>query len=155
MNARWHDLTFDRLKDGGIHLEQQSGCEEPSVIHLHPEQVLSIARHLCGMQPETAKQVQELERRIAVLTDKLQNIVCDGGFRSDVLERTSDGLWYLSKLDAALDLALEYDGGRLEPETPPDAQNPPTASANASSKAKAPEMPAIKPSDDGQLGLAV
>ena len=60
MKARWHDLIIDRLPDGGIHLEQQSGCDEPNVIHLHPEQLLFIARQLCGMKPETAGKVAEL-----------------------------------------------------------------------------------------------
>lgn len=117
MNTRWHDLIIDRLKDGGIHLEQQAGLQEPSVIHLHPEQVLFIARRLCGMKQETAAQVADLERRVAVLTDKVQNIVCNKAFRSDLLEGLSDGYEHLAKLDALLDLALEFDGGRLMPES--------------------------------------
>ena len=64
MNTKWHDLIIDLLPDGGIHLEQQSGCEEPSVIHLHPEQILFVARRLCGMKPETAEKVADLEREV-------------------------------------------------------------------------------------------
>lgn len=116
MNTRWYDLIIDRLPDGGIHLEQQSGVDEPNVIHLHPEQVLFIARQLCGMKPETTEKVADLERRIAVLTDKLQSIVCNSAFRGDIIERCGDGFEYLTKLDSVLDLALEFDGGRLEPE---------------------------------------
>lgn len=127
MSTRWHDLIIGRLPDGGIHLEQQSGCDEPSVIHLHPEQLLFITRQLCGMKPETAGKVAELERRIAVLTDKLQSIVCNKAFRSDLIERVSDGFEYLARLDGLLDLALEFDGGRLEPEykeAPDDDEKP-------------------------------
>lgn len=115
--TRWHDLIIDRLEDGGIHLEQSAGVEEPNVIHCHPEQLLFIARQVCGMKPETAERITELERRIAVLTDKLQNVVCESRFRESVLNGCSDGLYYLAKIDAVLDLALEFDGGRLEPET--------------------------------------
>lgn len=116
MNTRWHDLIIDRLDDGGIHLEQQSGVDDPNVIHLHPEQFLFVARRLCGMKPETAEKVAELERRIAVLTDKLQDIVCSSDFRNDLVRRVGDGFEYLAKLDGLLDLALEFDGGRLKPE---------------------------------------
>jgi len=116
MNTRWHDLIVDRLPDGGFHLEQQSGVDDPNVIHLHPEQLLFVSRQLCGMRSETAQQVDELERRIAVLTDKLQNIVCNKAFRSDLIERCGDGFEYLARFDALLDLALEFDGGRLEAE---------------------------------------
>ena len=116
MNTRWHDLIIGRLPDGGIHLEQQSGIDEPNVIHLHPEQVLFVARRLCGMKMEAAEMVAELERRISVLTDKLQNIVCNKAFRSDLIEGIGEGFEYLAILDGLLDLALEFDGGRLEPE---------------------------------------
>lgn len=116
MNTRWHDLIIDRLKDGGVHLEQQSGLNEPSVIHIHPEQLLFIAHQLYGMKPETVSKVVDLERRIAVLTDKLQNIVCNKAFRSDLIESIGEGFEYLAKLDGLLDLAFEFDGGRLEPE---------------------------------------
>jgi hypothetical protein len=115
MNTRWHDLKIDRLEDGGIRLEQ-SDCGEDCVIYLHPEQLLFIARQLCGMKPETAAKAADLERRIAVLTDKLQNIVCNKAFRSDLIEGIGEGFEYLAKLDGMLDLALEFDGGRLEPE---------------------------------------
>lgn len=43
MNTRWHDLIIDRLPDGGIHLEQHSGVDDPNVIHLHPAQLRYIA----------------------------------------------------------------------------------------------------------------
>lgn len=114
-NTRWHDLKVDQLEDGGIRLEQ-SDCGEDCVIYLHPEQLQFIARKLCGMKPETATKAADLERRIAVLTDKLQNIVCNKAFRSDLVKGMGEGGEYLAKLDGLLDLALEFDGGRLEPE---------------------------------------
>lgn len=156
MNTRWHDLIIDRLDDGGIHLEQQTDLDDPNVIHLHPEQLLHIARQLCGMKPETAGKVAELERRIAVLTDKLQSLVCNAAFRSDLLERCGDGFEYLAKLDAILDLALEFDGGRLEPEykeAPNDAEKP-IYPHSAITQAKKTQQGAITEAGE-QLGLAV
>jgi len=156
MNTRWHDLIIDRLPDGGIHLEQQSGIDDPNVIHLHPEQLLFVARQLCGMTSHTAEQVQELERRIAVLTDKLQNLVCSKAFRSDLIEQIGDGFEYLAKLDGLLDLALEFDGGRLElgHTQSPDDDNKPICPPSAVAQAKQ-KRPRTIAEGGEQLGLAV
>lgn len=112
---KFYDTSFSSQPDGSVRL-MQSDCGEDCIIDLHPEQLLFIARRLCGMKPETAGKVTELERRIAVLTDKLQNLVCNKAFRSDLIEGVGDGFEYLAKLDGLLDLAMEFDGGRLEPE---------------------------------------
>lgn len=126
MINRFYDLTFIQQADGSIRLTQSDQGED-YVIDAHREQILFVARQLCGMKPQTADTVAELERRLAVLTDKLQYIVCNAAFRSDLLERCGDGFEYLAKLDAILDLALEFDGGRLEPEykeAPDDDEKP-------------------------------
>ena len=149
MNTKWHDLIIDRLPDGGIHLEQQSGCEEPSVIHLHPEQIMFIARRLCGMKPETAEKVADLERRIAVLTDRLQDFACNTFMRGEIIDRLGHGFEYLAKLDAVLDLAIEFDGGRLTPGEPPDEE--PVPEQKPTSKFR----PGPPPKNGQQLGLAV
>lgn len=119
---RFYDLSFSRQPDGSIRL-MQSDCGEDYILDMHQEQLLYIARQLCGMKPETANQVADLERRIAVLVDKLQRVVCDDYFRKDLLNECGDGLEYVAKLDAVLDLALEFDGGRLEPEYRENAAN--------------------------------
>ena len=116
MTTRFQDLAYEQLPDGTIRLEQRDYSGEEVVIDLHPEQILFIARRLCGMKQETAERVSDLERRIAVLADKVQNIVCDKAFRSDTNECCPVGGEYLAKLDALLDLAYEYDGCRLVPE---------------------------------------
>jgi len=156
MNTRWHDLIINRLEDGCIHLEQQSGIDAPNVIHLHPEQILFVARSLCGMKPETAGKVAELERRIAVLTDKLQSFICNSAFRSDLIEGIGEGFEYLAKLDGLLDLAMEFDGGRLEPEyKEADADDDkPIYPPSAITQAKKAQPSAIA-EGGGQLGLAV
>ena len=149
MNTKWHDLIIDLLPDGGIHLEQQSGCEEPSVIHLHPEQIMFVARRLCGMKPETAEKVADLERRIAVLTDRLQDFACNTFMRGEIIDRLGHGFEYLAKLDAVLDLAIEFDGGRLTPGDPPEEE--PVPEQKPTSKFR----PGQPPKNGQQLGLAV
>lgn len=118
MNIRFQDLNHYQLDDGTVRLEQIGYAGEETVIDAHPLQITFIARQLCGMKPETANQVADLERRIAVLTDKLQSIVCKSEYRSEVIEGLDIGFELMAKLDGLLDLALEFDGGRLNPEPP-------------------------------------
>lgn len=152
---KFHDLTFSRQPEGSIRLVQ-SDCGEDYIIDLHPEQILFIARQLCGMKSEAANKVAELERRLSVLTDKLQNIVCNKAFRSDLIERCGDGFEYLAKLDALLDLALEFDGGRLEPEFKevPEDDEKPIYPPSAITQAKKMQPSAIAEGCE-QLGLEV
>lgn len=156
MNTRWHDLIVDRLGDDGIRFEQRTGIDDPNVIHLHPEQVLFVARQLCSMKPETAEKAEDLERRIAVLTDKLQDIVCNKAFRNDLIEGIGEGFEYLAKLDGLLDLALEFDGGRLEPEYKESGadDSKPIYPCSPIAQAKKAQPSAIAEAG-GQLGLEV
>lgn len=169
MSNRFHDLTFQRQPDGSIRL-LQSEVGEDYIIDLHPEQLLFIAHQLCGMKPETAHKVAELERRIAVLTDKLQNLVCNKAFRGDLIEYIGEGFEYLTKFDGLLDLAMEFDGGRLEPEykeAPADGEKPThprstigqakqTPHPSQQGTGKAPTPPVTDAADsDGQMGLPV
>lgn len=152
---RLFDLSFSRQPDGSIRLVQ-SDCGEDYIIDMHPEQLLFIARRLCGMRPDTADTVAELERRIAVLTDKLQSFVCNGAFRSELIERCGDGFEWLARLDCLLDLALEFDGGRLEPEYKESASgdDKPLHPPSAIAPAKKTQPSAIAEGGE-QLGLAV
>ena len=61
MNTRWHDLIVKRLEDGGIHLEQQ--YLEPSVIHLHPQQLRHVAEQFGLVAPNYPD--DELSKRLA------------------------------------------------------------------------------------------
>lgn len=153
--TKFYDLTFILQADGSIRLTQSDHGDD-YIIDLHPEQVLFIARQLCGMTSHTAEQVQELGRRIAVLTDKLQNIVCNKAFRSDLIEQIGDGFEYLAKLDGLLDLALEFDGGRLEPDhtQSPDDDDKPIYPPSAIAQAKQ-KLPRVIAEGGEQLGLAV
>jgi len=155
---KFYDLDFERMADGAICLTQQCSVDEPNVVLAHPEQITFIARQLCGMKPEKANQVADLERRIGVLTDKLQNLVCNSAFRSDLIERLGDGFEYIAKFDGILDLAMEFDGGRLKPEYPDDqlevasAQKPVSPDA-AISQSKKMQSSAIAKALDGNQDL--
>lgn len=153
---KFFDLSFSRQPDRSVRLVQDDRMGEAAIIDLHLEQILFIARQLCGMKPETAHKVAELERRIAVLTDKLQNIVCNKAFRSDLIEGLGDGFEYLAKLDSIVDLALEFDGGRLEPELKEahEDDDKPIYPCSAITQAKK-TQPSATVEADGQLGPEV
>jgi len=139
---RFYDLAFIKQSDGSIRLTQSDHGED-YIIDAHPEQILFIARKLCGLKHETAQQVSDLERRIAVLTDGLQKLVCADWFRNDVIDRCSDGVEILCRLDALLDLAFEFDGGRLQPSEPPaDEHIAPQAATTAIGAPKVSTQPA-------------
>lgn len=129
------DISFVRCSDGEICLTQSENGED-SVIVLAPEQVKYIARRLCGFKEGDAQRVEELERRLAVLADKIQNLACSSWVRNELLERDTEGDLILTRLDALADLALEFDGGRLKPESPDDEK--PICPPNGVAPVKAP-----------------
>ena len=65
------------------------------------------------MQTDTGQKLADAERRLSVLTARLNNIVCDDFMRRELIERCGDGPLYLERWDGLLDLAIEFDGGRL------------------------------------------
>lgn len=113
-NQRFHDLTFDLLDDGTVKLTQ-TDCGEDYIITAHPEQIAFIARRVCGMSITTAEQVEDLERKLSVLTDRLEHLVTADWFRKGIINECGDGIEMIAKLDGLLDLAVEMDGGRLLP----------------------------------------
>ena len=117
-NQHFHDLSFDLQDDGTVKLTQ-TDCGEDYVITAHPEQIVFVARRLCGMSITTAAQVEDLERKLSVLTDRLERLVTDKWFRKGIIEECGDGIEMIAKLDGLLDLAVEMDGGRLLPSEPP------------------------------------
>ncbi len=153
MNTRWHDLIIDRLPDGGIHLEQQSGVDEPNVIHLHPAQLRHVAETFGLVAPNYP--ADEMSKRLAEQLCTILRELEDERRRSPSLDLT------YTKLDAwcsALpDDIFPHHVWEDEDDGKPiyGAHKPPTASANASGKPKASTAPAVASSDDGQLGLAV
>ncbi len=123
-NQHFHDLAFDLMDDGTVKLTQ-TDCGEDYIITAHPEQIVFIARQLCGMNSATASQVQDLERKLSVLTDRLERLVTDRWFRDGIIDGCADFAEMLASLDGLVDLAVEMDGGRLlpsdpKPEPPPE-----------------------------------
>ena len=116
-NQRFHDLSFSLMDDGTVKLTQND-CGEDYIVTAHPEQINFIARRLCGMKDTTAEQVQELERKLSVLTDRLERLVTDDWFRNGIIDGCGDFAEMLARLDGLVDLAIEMDGGRLLPSEP-------------------------------------
>lgn len=113
-----HEISFEQISDGSIRLEQQSGHGERDVILLHPEQLRFIARRMAGMKSETAALVQDLERKLSVITDRLEHLVTDDWFRKGIINECGDGVEMMVRLDGIVDLCVEMDGGRLLPSEP-------------------------------------
>lgn len=135
-----YEVSYEILDDGTVALEQQSGVDEPNVIWLHPEQVRFIARRVCGMSEATAAKVKDLERKLSVITDRLEQLVTADWFRKGVINECDDGIEMIAKLDGLVDLAVEMDGGRLLPDEPKPEE----------------KQPASKPKGDvAQLGLGI
>lgn len=70
------------------------------------------------MNNTTAEQVQDLDRKLSVITDRLENLVTADWFRKDILDGCGNGIEILAKLDGLVDLCIEMDGGRLLPSEP-------------------------------------
>ncbi|HLO63486.1 MAG TPA: hypothetical protein VK165_11065 [Azonexus sp.] len=126
MNNRFFDLAWNRQPDGAIRLTQ-TDCGDPYIVDAHPEQILFIARQLCGMKPDDANKVAELERRLSILTDRMEGLVTADWFRSQIIDHCGDGIEIVTKLDALLDLAIEFDGGRLLPSETNMPTTPPSS----------------------------
>lgn len=91
MNTRWHDLIVERLEDGGIHLEQHAGLQEPSVIHLHPQQLRHVAEQFGLVVPNYPD--DELTKRLAEQLCKVYlEMADDFRYLSDSLEDAFDRL---------------------------------------------------------------
>jgi len=116
-NQHFHDLTYSLMDDGTVKLTQ-TDCGEDYIVTAHPEQLRFITRRLCGMPEATASQVQDLERKLSVLTDRLERLVTDKWFRDGIINDCGDGIEMIAKLDGLVDLAIEMDGGRLLPSEP-------------------------------------
>lgn len=111
---KFYDLSFSNQPDGSIRL-MQSDHGEDYIIDMHPEQILFIARRLCGMKPETAERVKDLERKLAVLDNRIAAIVLDDTLRDEIVRRIGDGFEIIQRLDSLYDLAVEFTVG-LEPD---------------------------------------
>jgi hypothetical protein len=109
---KMYGLSFSRQSDGAIRLSQGAGAKESSFV-LAPSQLSYIARRVAGLDESDSARVADLERKLGVLASRIEKIACDDNLRNDIAEHCRDGLWIISQLDGLLDLAVEFDGGRL------------------------------------------
>ena len=162
--TKFHDLDFKKLSDGSIRLTQDDRMGEASIIDMHPEQVLFIARQLCGMKPETAAVVKDLERKLAVLDTRIAAIVLDDTLRTEIVRRIGEGFEILQRLDALYDLGVEftvgldpdYDHPNLLPKsTPATTKAPATTNPSAPTPEPQKTQPSAIVQATEQLGLDV
>lgn len=118
-----HNFTATKYGDQ-ITVEQDNGLGEVHSIALNVDQLVLIARHARVDNRETFV-VEDLRRKIAVLTSRLTSLVEAQWFRDSVVSG-QEGIEAMSTLDGIHALALEFDGGRLLPDDdPPDEPSPP------------------------------
>lgn len=116
------DVEFFQFADGTIQLSQPQGLDDPSVIYLHPSQLEFIAETFVG------RREGELKRRLSILADRLEELVTAKWLRKAITDECSDGVEIVCRLDGLLDLALEFDGGRLLPKDAPKEEPQPAIS---------------------------
>lgn len=125
--SKFYDLHHTLMPDGSVHLIQ-SDCGEDTTIAAHPEQLRYIAQQVSGRVITTRPDyAADLERRLSILAERLQELIVDKWLRTEILDRCSDGGEILCRFDSLLDLALEFDGGRLLPEYGEEVHEAPTA----------------------------
>ena len=112
---QFFDVMFSRTNDRAVRLEQIDYAGESAVILLHPAQLKHIALQLCGFREETEGRIEDLQRRISILSDHLERLITAKWFLKPALE-SDDGCESLTKFDGLTDLAIEFDGGRLMPD---------------------------------------
>lgn len=151
-SIKFHGVEAERLADGSIRLTQQSGSSKPDQVILHPDELVRVGRALLGSS--TDKRLQEKERQIAVLADRLSDIVCSAHFRNEIISRCGSGDVFLTKLDALTDLAFEWSGIPLLPCYIDDEQAPPAPTHEDNDKPSTPNEQARADDPSGlQMGL--
>lgn len=110
MKEHFPNLAFEVQGNGFVVLEQWQN-QERVAIDVHPQQLAHIGRALFNGKNPAAERIEELERRLAVLSEKIQDFVMDDYNRGEIIERCGSGDVMLAQLDALRDLAWEFDGG--------------------------------------------
>lgn len=110
MKEHFPDLAFE-VQDNGLIALAQWQNHEKVVIDVHPQQLAHIGRALFKGKNPATERIEELERRLAVLSEKIQDFVMDDWNRGEIIERCGSGDVMLAQLDALRDLAWEFDGG--------------------------------------------
>ncbi len=130
--AKMHDLTFRKLEDGTIQLEQQWGIDDPVTIEVHPSQLRHVAEAVGLLEPaKPPGQPRALKKRLERLRSRLVDIHDDlaaapiypPGSGSSADDPEVQALWdAVVALEDVMDDYFEEPGD--ETETAPDG-NPP------------------------------
>lgn len=107
--------------EGDTVILEQRDCGELSVIHLAEEQLLMLADKLRGIVRSSPEERES--RKLRVLFEQLEALVCDTGFRTTLLDGQRYTDW-LEKIDALHNLAFEFAYG-LQPSDEREQQNKP------------------------------
>lgn len=110
MKEKFPDLSFEIQQDGLILIEQMQNFE-PVQIDIHPQQLAHIGRVVFNGKSSTGARVKDLERKISVLTDRIEDLVTDKFIRAELVERSAYGGEILATLDHLYELATEFNVG--------------------------------------------
>lgn len=155
MSNRFHDLSFERHRDGSIRLTQQDGCGENSIIDLHPAQLRHVAEVFGLVAPSYP--ADELSRRLA---EQLCTILRELGgerYHSHWLELiyTKLDAWCSALPDDVFPHHLwDDDAEKSAPVKKTPAELSTSEVANAKTEARPISSTSIK-QPAGQLGLEV
>jgi len=110
MKEKFPELTFEIQHDQMVLIEQTQNHERVR-IEIHPQQLAHIGRALFDGKSSVGARVKDLERKISVLTDRIEDLVTDSFIRDELTERSAYASEILSKLDHLYELATEFDSG--------------------------------------------
>lgn len=106
MKQQFHDLSFERLEDGTVRLEQHDYSGESVIIDLHPVQLLHIARQLHSGNGPAAERIDTLERRLRWILNRFEELKV--ALPVDFYERCSEAWEFSAWVDASLDVVGEF-----------------------------------------------
>jgi len=126
-----HELFVEWLDDQqgpAVTLTQPSGgCQEPSSVLVHPWQLRAVCEQfgIIASDPQTAKTIATLTRRLLVLRDRIDHL---GDYLTNRSDHDNANLDYeLTYITATADIASEYCADLLVTMSPTDASPPQTA----------------------------
>lgn len=90
LSARFYDLEAHQFEDGTVRLSQQSGIDDPSIIDLHPQQLIHVAEQLGYRSAD--RMTASIHRRLLELQSDLRYFTDHDLWLTEIAERLGDGL---------------------------------------------------------------
>jgi hypothetical protein len=150
------DMAYE-VSDGQVSIEQDAGCGEVNTVWLHPIHIRLLATEL-GMlrgDPDQARRVQTLERRMLKLRDRIEAL--DALLWSVPVYPPGNVTEDCMLSDTLLDLANEFcaDCGNQDETHGQPATNPRDAGASGSAQGATPGNAKERQQRGEQLALGV